>query len=151
VICACQVGARLRPGFSTGHVFAQRYKALVVDRDNYLLQVSRYIHKKRMIPGLDGLTEIVQRVCEVTGIEKEELRRAAREARIQRGREIFSSVARRYSEASLRESVPYLGARDPSMVSHGVRRAEARLQEDRTFRQQMERIVEKLVHSSIQA
>ena len=242
MICACQVGARLRPGFSTGHVFAQRYKALVVDRDNYLLQVSRYIHlnpvgaklaqrpqdyrwssyraylrerkdegvrralilgqfagrtpqrirryrefvegtlkaggqwsqipvrkqvfvgdedfveaaeqrvkKKRMITGRYGLTEIVQRVCEVTRVEREELRRAAREARIQRGREIFSYVARRYSEASLREIVPYLGARDPSMVSHGVRRAEARFQEDRTFRQQMERIVEKLVHSSIQA
>lgn len=28
----------------TGHVFEQRYKALVVDRDNYLLHVSRYIH-----------------------------------------------------------------------------------------------------------
>ncbi len=28
----------------TGHVFEQRYKALVVDKDNYLLQVSRYIH-----------------------------------------------------------------------------------------------------------
>jgi REP element-mobilizing transposase RayT len=29
---------------STGHVFEQRYKAFLVDRDNYLLQVSRYIH-----------------------------------------------------------------------------------------------------------
>ena len=28
----------------TGHVFEQRYKARVVDKDNYLLQVSRYIH-----------------------------------------------------------------------------------------------------------
>ena len=28
----------------SGHVFAQRYKALLVDKDNYLLQVSRYIH-----------------------------------------------------------------------------------------------------------
>lgn len=28
----------------TGHVFEQRYKAFLVDRDNYLLQVSRYIH-----------------------------------------------------------------------------------------------------------
>jgi REP element-mobilizing transposase RayT len=28
----------------TGHVFEQRYKAFVVDRDNYLLQVSRYVH-----------------------------------------------------------------------------------------------------------
>jgi REP-associated tyrosine transposase len=28
----------------TGHVFEQRYKALVVDKDNYLFKVSRYIH-----------------------------------------------------------------------------------------------------------
>lgn len=28
----------------TGHVFEQRYKAMVVDKNNYLLQVSRYIH-----------------------------------------------------------------------------------------------------------
>lgn len=28
----------------SGHVFEQRYKALLVDKDNYLLQVSRYIH-----------------------------------------------------------------------------------------------------------
>jgi putative transposase len=28
----------------SGHVFEQRYKARVVDKDNYLLQVSRYIH-----------------------------------------------------------------------------------------------------------
>lgn len=27
-----------------GHLFEQRYKALLVDRDNYLLEVSRYIH-----------------------------------------------------------------------------------------------------------
>lgn len=28
----------------TGHVFEQRYKAFLVDKDHYLLQVSRYIH-----------------------------------------------------------------------------------------------------------
>ena len=28
----------------SGHVFEQRYKAMLVDQDNYLLQVSRYIH-----------------------------------------------------------------------------------------------------------
>src|SRR5438552_10397864 len=28
----------------SGHGFDQRYKALLVDKDNYLLQVSRYIH-----------------------------------------------------------------------------------------------------------
>jgi putative transposase len=29
----------------SGHVFEQRYKALLVDKDNYILQVSRYIHR----------------------------------------------------------------------------------------------------------
>jgi len=28
----------------SGHVFEQRYKALLVDKDNYLLEVSRYVH-----------------------------------------------------------------------------------------------------------
>jgi len=28
----------------SGHVFEQRYKAFVVDQDNYLLEVSRYVH-----------------------------------------------------------------------------------------------------------
>src|SRR6266508_2020479 len=28
----------------SGHVFEQRYKALLVDKDNYLVQASRYIH-----------------------------------------------------------------------------------------------------------
>jgi len=72
-------------------------------------------------------------------------------ARIQRGRAVLLSVARRHSGASLRETVSYLGARDPSMVSHGVRRAESRLKEERTFRQQVERVVSELVHSRIQA
>ncbi len=29
----------------SGHIFEQRYKALLVDKDNYLLQVRRYIHR----------------------------------------------------------------------------------------------------------
>jgi putative transposase len=28
----------------SGHVFEQRYKAFLVDQDNYLLEVSRYVH-----------------------------------------------------------------------------------------------------------
>ena len=28
----------------TGHVFQGRYKGIIVDKDNYLLQVNRYIH-----------------------------------------------------------------------------------------------------------
>ena len=111
-------------------------KQVFVGDEDFVEVAKQRVQKKKMILGLYGLTEIVQRVCEVTGIEKEELRRAAREEQIQRGREIFSYVARRYSEASLRKIVPYLGARDLSTVSHGVRRAAERVQEDRTFHQQ---------------
>jgi hypothetical protein len=32
----------------TGHVFEQRYKAMLVDKDNYLLQVNRYLHLNGM-------------------------------------------------------------------------------------------------------
>ena len=28
----------------TGHLFQGRYKAILVDRDNYLLELSRYLH-----------------------------------------------------------------------------------------------------------
>ncbi len=49
----------------SGHVFEQRYKALVVDRDNYLLHVSRYIHsgigsweRPDFLPGFPPLSSI---------------------------------------------------------------------------------------------
>ena len=36
----------------SGHVFEQRYKAFLVDKDNYLLQVSRYIHLNPVEAGI---------------------------------------------------------------------------------------------------
>ena len=201
----------------TGHVFEQRYKAFLVDRDNYLLQVSRYIHlnpvaarlverpqdyrwssyrrylgergeegftrelilgqfggqpKERILryrefvegalkgeekgvqlpvikqafvgdedfveqaqqkvktgqarEGRYSLAVIVEAVCEVVGVQREELGRGTKEERLQRGRELFMYIARRYSGASLQEIIRWLGARDVSTVSHGVRRAESR-------------------------
>lgn len=53
--------------------------------------------------------------------------------------------------ASLGEILPYLGARDGSTVSHGVRRAEQRLKEERDFRQQVEQVLSSLPSSHIQA
>lgn len=38
----------------SGHLFEQRYKAMLVDRDNYLLQVSRYIHLNAVSAQLAG-------------------------------------------------------------------------------------------------
>ncbi len=38
----------------TGHVFQQRYKALLCDKDNYLLQLIRYIHNNPVKANLEG-------------------------------------------------------------------------------------------------
>ena len=40
-----------------GPLFRGRYKAIVVDRDNYLLQVSRYIHLNPVVADLCELPE----------------------------------------------------------------------------------------------
>ena len=226
----------------TGHVFEQRYKAFLVDKDNYLLQVSRYIHlnpveaqlverpqdyrwssyggylgekgekglnrelilgqfgrkgqqavaryrefvegalkrgekwaqlplikqefvgdedfaerarskakKHNVIEGRYGLGAIVRQVCKVVEIDPEELTTAPKQERVERGRELFMYIARRHSEASLREIVSWLGVRDPSTVSHGVRRAEVRLKEEKEFRREVEAVLTSLAHSRIQA
>lgn len=38
----------------TGHVFQQRYKALLCDKENYLLQLIRYIHNNPVKANLEG-------------------------------------------------------------------------------------------------
>lgn len=226
----------------TGHVFEQRYKAFLVDRDNYLLQVSRYIHlnpvgagiverpqdyrwssykaylreekagglnrelilgqfegkgwrcvsryrefvqgdlgrkkewsklpvlkqafvgdedfveqamkraaKRPAIEGRYSLADIVRAVSKVAGLESEELRKASQRERVKRGRELLMYIARRYSSASLREIAGYLRARDISTVSHGVRRAEGLLGEDRDFQNGVDRALKSLGYSRIQA
>ncbi|MGH7773710.1 MAG: helix-turn-helix domain-containing protein [Candidatus Binatia bacterium] len=226
----------------SGHVFEQRYKAFLVDRENYLLQVSRYIHlnpvaakmagraqdyrwssyreylrdarggglskglilgcfsgrgrarvskyrefvegavKKRerwkelpvIKQGFVGDEDFVEQakkearsftgkeaslsfkdilttVCKVSGVEAEELRRPLRSERVQRGREILVYISRRRSDISLRELVRFLGVKELSTVSHGLRRAEERLRDDLGFRQQVESALKKLAHSPMQA
>lgn len=226
----------------SGHVFEQRYKAFLVDRDNYLLQVSRYIHlnpvgarivewpqdyrwssykaylreekvgglnrelilgqfegkgrrrvsryrefvqgglsrkkewselpvirqafvgdedfveqamkraaKRPAIEGRYSLADIVRAVSKVAGLESEELRRATQQEHVKRGRELLMYIARRYSSASLREIASYLRARDISTVSHGVRRAERLLGEDRDFQNEVDQVLKNLGYSRIQA
>jgi hypothetical protein len=226
----------------SGHVFEQRYKAFLVDKENYLLQVSRYIHlnsvaakmavrpqdyrwssykdylkdgrggglsKERILrcfserrgasvskyrEFVEGAVEkgerwmelpvikqgfvgdedfveqakkearrftgkeaafsfkdIISTVCKVTGAEEEELRRPLRSDRVQRGREMLVYLSRRWSDMSLRELVRFLGVKELSTVSHGLRRAEERLREDLGFRQQVETALRKLARSPMQA
>ncbi len=57
-------------------------------------------------------------------------------------------VARRHGRASLQEITVWLGVRDLSTVSHGVRRVK---ETARGFRRQLAQVVRRLAHSHIQA
>jgi len=230
---------------TTGHVFEQRYKAFLVDKDSYLLQVSRYIHlnpvgskiverpqdyqwssyrgylvrkiesgeislnrrlvlsyfsgsggrpvkgyrdfvegglkrgekwdefpitkqafvgddqfvreaRKRVIrtsfeEGRNGLDDVVGAVSKVMRLKKDELGSPLRTERTQTGREAVMYVARRQGDIELKELVRFLGVKDASTVSHGVRRAEKRLTREKVFRDQLKKVLRILSHSSIQA
>jgi len=38
----------------TGHVFEQRYKAILCNKDEYLLQLIKYIHQNQLREGFQG-------------------------------------------------------------------------------------------------
>jgi hypothetical protein len=224
-------------------VFEQRYKAFLVDKDNYLLEVSRYIHlnpvaagiaerpwdyrwssyrdyfrgkgmgglkcqrvleyfsgpRRRQLAGyrefVEGrlakgkleelpvlkqafigdedfveeakrkaekvsndeeggfypLKRIVQAICKTRGLVEEEIKRPGRSEGVQRARELLCYVARRRSDVGLRELTRFLGVKELSTPSHGVRRAEKRMSQDQDFRRELERVLKLLRHSPIQA
>lgn len=218
----------------SGHVFEQRYKAFLVDKDNYLLQVSRYIHlnaveaklvkrpqdyrwssygayvgggrmrglrtatvleqlgakprqqirsyreyvesspaegvneeppptikqviigdeefaeqalKKRpsgiVAEGGYTLTDVEKAVCQVMEIDREELARPQRTPGVNRARELFMYLARRHTDASLREIAQRLRVRDISTVSHGEKRVSDSLRDNSAQAKQLKRLVDK--------
>lgn len=60
-------------------------------------------------------------------------------------------LVRRYGATDLKQLVEFLSVKELSTVSHGVRRAEMRLKEDRDFRQTVEKALRSLSHSPMQA
>jgi REP element-mobilizing transposase RayT len=225
----------------SGHVFEQRYKAFLVDKDNYLLQVSRYIHRNPLeaklverpqeyrwssyrayvsgkpMRGLatslvleqlggkqreqirsyreyvesaqDGgarderpptikqvfigdtdfaeqvfnkrpvgvaveraytLSDVEAAVCQMSRIDREELRRPQRRSAVKRARELFMYLGRRHTGASLREIADRIGVRDISTVSHGEKRVSDSLRENSAQAKQLKRFVDK-TYSLIQA
>lgn len=225
----------------SGHVFEQRYKAFLVDKDNYLLEVSRYIHlnpvsagiverpkeyrwssyreylkgkkigvlnshrvleyfpgsRKHRLAGYREFVEeklavgkieelpvlkqafigdedfaeeatkkatklgdsarvfslgrIVQAVCKVSGTPQGEIQRPGRSEAVKSAREIICYLARKHSHVGLRELTRFLGVKELSTPSHGVRRAEQRLNKEPTFRRQLVQALQILSNSSIQA
>jgi putative transposase len=225
----------------SGHVFEQRYKAFLVDKDNYLLQVSRYIHRnpveaklverpqdyrwssygayvgrgrvrslttatvleqlgakqweqirryreyvesipaegvkdeapptiKQVIIGDEEFAEqvlkkrplavVVERaytlrdvekaVCQATQIDREELVRPQRTPPVNRARQLFMYLARRHTEASLREIAQRLRVRDISTVSHGEKHITMSLRDNSRAGSEMKRVLKK-TYSLIQA
>lgn len=226
----------------TGHVFEQRYKAYLVDKDSYLLEVSRYIHMNPVMariverPGdhpwssysaylsgkgiaaleaqkvldyfaggkgkqraqyrefVEGMLRskekwtkppvvkqafigdedfveqarrkaaklsildtppafkrIVKAVCQVSDLVEDDIKRSGRSEAIQRAREIVCYISRRHGDVGLRELARFLGVKELSTPTHGVRRAEQRIERDPGFRRQVERVLKLIGHSSMQA
>ena len=111
----------------TGHVFEQRYKAMLVDKDNYLVQVSRYIH----------LNPVEAKLA-----ERPQDYRWSSYASYLKGKECY--LGRRHGEASLEELRRYLQVRELSTVSHAVKRAEDRFEREAGFRRLRDRILKGL-------
>lgn len=125
-------------------------QAFVGDED-FAEQVMKRVAKPAAGEGRYSLADIVREVSKVAGLGGERLRRATQLEQVKRGRELLMYIARRYSSVSLREIANYLRARDISTVSHGVRRAEGLLGEDRDFQNKVDRVLKNLDHSRIQA
>ena len=125
-------------------------QAFVGDED-FAEQVMKRAAKPAAGEGRHSLADIVREVSKVAGLEGERLRRATQLEQVKRGRELLMYIARRYSSASLIEIASYLRARDISTVSHGVRRAEGLLGEDRDFQNKVDRVLKNLGYSRIQA
>lgn len=76
------------------------------------------------------LTDMGNAVCQVTRIDRDDLARPQRTPAVNRARELFMYLARRHTEASLREVAQRLRVRDISTVSHREKRVTHSLREN---------------------
>ena len=102
-------------------------------------------------PKARSLKRIVRAVCKVSGVPEEDVKHSGRRKEAQRARELICYVSRRHGTASLTELRTLLGVKELSTPSHALRRAEKRLIDDRGFRRQLQRVLDLLVDSSMQA
>jgi chromosomal replication initiation ATPase DnaA len=90
-------------------------------------------------------------VCRATGVSENDVKHSSRTQEVQRARELLCYVSRRHGAVSLTELRAFLGVKELSTPSHALRRAETRLTDDRGFRRQLERVLDVLGNSSMQA
>jgi chromosomal replication initiation ATPase DnaA len=96
------------------------------------------------------LSQVEEAVCQMTRIDREELRRSQRRPAVKRARELFMYLGRRHTGASLREIADRIGVRDISTVSHGEKRVTHSLRENSAEAKQLERLIDR-TYSLIQA
>jgi hypothetical protein len=94
---------------------------------------------------------IAEAVCKVTGVSENDVKHSGRSEEVQRARELLCYVSRRHGAVSLTDLSGFLGVKELSTPSHALRRAERRLIDDRGFRRQLQRVLDLLVDSSMQA
>jgi hypothetical protein len=116
-------------------------KQLVIGDEQFAEEVSKKRRAGMVIEQRCTLTDMERAVCQVTQIDREELARPQRTPAINRAREIFMYLARRHTDASLREVAQRLRVRDISTVSHGEKRVTQRLQEKNAAAKEMKRIL----------
>jgi len=103
---------------------------MVIGDEQFAEQVLRKRHPAIAIDRSYTLTDVEEAVCQITRIDREDLARPQRTPVVNRARELFMYLARRHTDASLREVAQRLRVRDISTVSHGEKRITMSLQEN---------------------
>ena len=124
-------------------------KQVVIGDEQFAEEVSKKRRPGIVIEQTCTLSDVEKAICQVTQIDREELARPQRTPAVNRARELFMYLARRHTDASLREVAQRLRVRDVSKVSHGERRITERLR-DKSVAKELETILTRR-YSLIQA
>ena len=132
----------------SGHLYQGRYKAFLIDADNYLLAVSRYIHLNPIrLKKYSGYTTTEQWAgfAEITGKQAEGL--------CQRGshtveRALLMEVLYRGCDITQPEIGRLVGGVDYSAVSQARKRLQEKIANDKKLKQKCDKIVKQLMEMS---
>jgi len=147
-----------------GHLFQGRYKSLIVDKENYLLELSRYIHLNPVRAGIvkraedyrwsscrDYLQEkveiverdfILQTISDYYDVDIEYL--LNRKRRWNNIRKVSIYFVRKYTDQSLKAIAEHFGGVHYSAINQIVRRMEKRIEDDELLNEAINVIQNKL-------
>jgi hypothetical protein len=118
-------------------------KQVVIGDKQFAERVLKNRRRSTLIERAYTLTDVEKAVCQVTQIGRDELARPQRTPAVKRARDVFMYLARRHTEASLREIAQRLRVRDISTVSHGEKRLTNSLRENSAASKELKRVLDK--------